>query len=225
MPDVSCRRAYEVLRVAWDNVPFVPIRRGDEYLEGPLDSVRRAFRDELRTKLEASGIAQRLPGGLSEFPDIYASLPPLLGWLARRSAPRNYRQLYLHLLRNLDWYLGASLKPSRVELPWGWISGFMLLLLGGFYLAGLGGLGAQWSGGLFGIIMIVLSSGLRISLTQATVAPSQSYESIKAIELYYYLRETYSDAPEVEGQELLPTAELLAEKQQRELEHKTLRTD
>ena len=105
--------AYEYAMQLGAMVSWVP---GDsDYLSiGTKTQDTRAYRDWIREKLKTSGIAERLPSGLAEFPDIYAEMPQFWAMIERLRAPRDYRQLVRHMARYLDWYLDPA---QPVKLP------------------------------------------------------------------------------------------------------------
>lgn len=57
------------------------------------------------------GTGQALAAGSDFLPDITAELDQPWRYLAQLTAPRNYHQLTLQVVRNLAWYLGENRKP------------------------------------------------------------------------------------------------------------------
>lgn len=90
---------------------------GDRFIMGMADPADLAnYRQALRERLKASGLAQQLAGGADLLPDIAEALPEPWASLARWNRPRDIRALARHIRKNLNWYLDPS-KPLKPGLP------------------------------------------------------------------------------------------------------------
>lgn len=186
------------------------------------------YRVGLRMRLPASGIAQRLPDGIAAFPDITQKMQWPASALARVVRPRSYRALTRHLLADLDWYLDPQSLPEGGNLIM--VRLLILVMAIGALLFIFGMLtfsDSSWTvGGGLGIFCAAfLATGPYSERHALRVNYRHQVLKVRAEELYYYLLTSYTDADEHEGGEALPTAELLAEKHEREAAHHSLRTD
>lgn len=194
---VSNAYAWEIISAVeqlWQGSPMYPKLEwyADDLRRGPAGPRKRAM--ELRRKLAASRLAELLPGGLTALPDIYRAYPGWYCHVARLFAPKNYRQLALHVIRELDWYLDRDDRRLRArldrELTWG-----ALRTLGYFaalYLLAQG-LG-QWPW-LFSflLLLIVLPLDFMSSRLNPLRQPAAGEE---VAEFYLYIRAAYTDAEE-----------------------------
>ena len=92
---------------------------------------RRAYREQLRKKLEASSVAERLAAGDYEVSAIRQSVPkPFRFWLGLAAPPKAYagqlRQSLWLMACDLDWYL----KPPARLVRLCWITTGLAILLG-----------------------------------------------------------------------------------------------
>jgi hypothetical protein len=158
---------------------------------------------EMRERLEESGLDLLLPGGLDSLPDITASTPWQLRPLLRLGLPRSYRQLARHVARHLDWYLnpeGTAITLHRLS-PWlavfslcalGWLCAVVVLWL----LAKSGFFGADYLLALAFFALFVPSwvfIVLNIVGERDRVLKPSERDRFNARQLYYYLLDSYAD--------------------------------
>jgi hypothetical protein len=92
---------------------------------------RRAYRERLRLRLEASSVAERLAAGDYEVSAIRQYVPkPFRFWLSLAAPPKAYagqlRQSLWLMAYNLDWYL----KPPARLVRLCWVTTSLAILLG-----------------------------------------------------------------------------------------------
>lgn len=171
--------------------------RGWEYLSPALDTQLFMYRDELRRRLAASQIAERLPAGISAFPDIFAALPRVIGAQARKFQPSTYAALARHIQRNLDWYLDPGTAPQILRPPPG--MEYALLALGGIFcsLAGAALIGDAALAMLIGLSGFGLAAAVLWLLQFRNIRSEEGHRRfIRDLEFYYYLLESYTDCGE-----------------------------
>ncbi len=156
------------------------------------------YRLWLREKLPHSGLATALPAGQDLLPDIYEDSPWLksLAWLVK---PRNYKELAAHLCRYLEWYVDRTKPVQTQRLLLDLLqSRRSLSIFGGLFLAlqlGAATLAAN-SGPALSIAISGLFYAFLIFVIIVYVTGRGSEYGVNKEELFLYLREHYSDAPE-----------------------------
>ncbi|MCC7476999.1 hypothetical protein IT575_00955 [bacterium] len=217
-PEVSSRLARGVLASAWIAAGRVPLRRqfeGTYYEESPDLCL---YRVRLRQQLATSTIAQRLPLGLEAFYMDPAGLPPLLRRILKPPQPCSYQAVLRYVLGNLPQILDPR---SRQEQTWIQLllAAASVLTCMGFILGiasnVIGGMVPDWAWTLGLVLLIGLSiAGNPGDLLSINPVLAWKKRRIRAVELYYYLLESYSDTEEygVPGG-MLATAELKHELQ------------
>lgn len=105
------RLAYEVLETVYHLIPAGT--RGGPALDNPLDipPALHDYQHWLHQRLRDCGLAKALAAGPDFLPDIAEELPLFWRYIARLTAPRNYRQLTAQVTRNLAWYAGEGTPP------------------------------------------------------------------------------------------------------------------
>jgi hypothetical protein len=149
------------------------------------------MRHELRAELERSGLAELLPGGPGNLPDLAVDCPALLlPWL-RLAAPRTYEDAVRFVTQHLDCYLAR-----KVQFPWqmDWALALAGLGLLGLMLAFIT---VRWTGlelNLFfpGICLLIL-----LARPWAGRSDAKNRSQLQRLEFYLYLRERFAEPPGV----------------------------
>lgn len=229
-PQVSNPLAREVLEAAWVAAGRVPLERGFEnsyYDESPELCM---YRVALRQRLAASGIAQRVPGGLEAFPVRALAPVDRLRSLFRGSPPRTYPALVRHLLRDVDTILGEG-RQARPQTRF-YLPVLALALSAALFIGGFAGIYLEkglplwvWQANLLCFCALAWRVE-KLDLGPISNAAVFSRRRVQAEELYYYLLESYRDNEEYGAPGgLLPTAELIAEQRQARGQRATARLD
>jgi hypothetical protein len=191
--DITNRYVFELLRGVYSTIHNEPkIDEVERWMKGQGPAAVR-LREEIRHKLQNSGLAQALPGGFDLLPDFYAALPDWARpwyWLLR---PRNYYQLGKHIAKHLQWYVEPTttvkLNPFLDTFSW-----WHLILAAAFVIL------TRWQE--FGdarwipwfliglIVFMVLTYRIKSNYVPETI---QS-EDVQRIELYQYLCAEFSEA-------------------------------
>jgi len=187
------RLAYEVLETVYHLIPAGT--RGGPALDDPLSipPALHEYQNWLHQRLRDCGLAKALAAGPDFLPDITFELPLFWRYIARLTAPRNYRQLTAQVTRNLAWYVGEGTPPvtlahllHRALLPSLFLTALLLLCL-----AGSTGLSTQpWP-------VLVLYSCILLAVIFGTVSMF-GYDTTgrfraNCAELYAYLLESYAE--------------------------------
>jgi hypothetical protein len=191
--DVTNWSAYELLRgvysTVYDNQKIDEIERWIK-AQGP-EAIK--LRDDLRRKLQNSGLAQVLPGGFDLLPDFYDALPLWAQPWYRLVRPRNFYQLGRHIATQLHWYLDPSQRPRLGPLFCGitWWHGVMLVL----YIFQMRNMNFHFEDWLPWLFFTALF-GTMILFPRPRRRPLGKADrtDIERVELYLYLSEEYSQA-------------------------------
>jgi hypothetical protein len=186
---VSSPAAREVVEAVFRSLPGSALEHHSYPLSGG-----DAYRQEIRRRLERSQLAQKLAAGADMLPLIDDYLPRWLRPLRDRTYTQSPGTLAVHVMDNLEWYLGPPRPAMVVQLGVAWrrhrVS--FSFLLAAIVLAVIG----------FGVddgrrVFMVATASLLIGfLTWGLeyVGHSQGY-SVHCAEFFRYLVDTYSDAP------------------------------
>ena len=150
----------------------------------------------LRARLNASGLAQLLPGGLENLPDIYAALPEPLAHLARHFAPRTSGRLVHHVAAHLDWYLDQSGSPMLWRRVLGPLANPVVpaVVMGLAVLVGRSLPAIEiW---LVGWFLTALVATVIAMVLNFYLGLDRQRDQLNALEFYLYLRDSYRDPPE-----------------------------
>jgi hypothetical protein len=191
-PDVTSPVARRVLAQLFNlNDCKTDLREISDYgAELTPDDVKYAF--WMRSRLRSSTLAQQLAAGPCAIPDVAVVAS---GWLAaflRFFKPRTVEQYVNYVVVNLDWVLEPASPPDwRSQFNWGLLVGLATLMTfvsGKVFRMIHSSWLLLWIAFPFLIISIAISSsraqrGSRLSVRRM----------IHATELYWYLRQAYSD--------------------------------
>lgn len=156
--------------------------------------------EELLERLEDSGLAQALAAGPGVLPD-----PAERGeWLSRRLysllRPRNHRQLARQVAFNLDWYLAPQAYPP---FPFDLITVPLAICILAYCVAD--SINQRVPGGVPDLVIVLLVVTIAV-LGFLSIRAFLKHGARRQARLFFaqalfdYLLETYTDAPEDEGE-------------------------
>jgi hypothetical protein len=211
-PEVTSPLARQILEGAFSVVPFKEsLSRKADYLPGAAQGIL-SYREELRTRLRKSGLAQAMVAGQDLLPNIDEVLPqPLRTWELLWK-PRSYRQLAAHIVRYLDWYVepqphvSSDLTGPRLRTVWAIMSAVAVLcfspILGLYEDAGSVDMGLLAGCVVIAFVLVVVAFGGSYLNSGRKRVALIDMNAVRVAEFLFYLIDAYGDkevAPEAAG--------------------------
>jgi len=189
--NITNRPLYDLLRGVYREIPAErKIDEIDRWVKSQ-GAPAEKFRADVHRRLEQSGLAQALPGGMDMLPDFYAALP---GWSRPWfwfNRPRNFYQLGRHFAKYIEWYLNPA---QRIMVPIQYAFLWPVLTVGLHFSLQVAS--KSWPQLDVATPVVVISYALALAylvFRKQTVTPLTRY-NVERIEAYLYLSREYSAA-------------------------------